>query len=231
MPNQSLNESVYQKILEQILSMKYKPGDKIIEARIAEEIGASRTPVREALHRLADDGIVKVYPNRMTEVAKWEDETIHQIGLLRIHLDLLAVKLAVHYSSNEDFDQMFEHSKLCLAAANVNDFSRRIREDCAFHCDLSRISKNEQLYEFSRNIYLKIEFLQSWRSTYLEAPEVQHRQHTEIYNALLDRNAQLAADLILKHHVHFHNLEKNYSPNWIKCLDGTVAFSTQVDND
>jgi len=225
MLNQNLNESVYQNILEQILSMKYKPGDKIIEARIAEEIGASRTPVREALRRLADDGIVKIYPKRMTEVAKWDDETIHQVGLLRIHLDLLAVKLAVRYGSDADFDQMFEHSKLCLAAANVNDFSKRIREDCAFHCDLSRISKNAQLHAFSRNIYLKIEFLQSWRSTFLEEPQEQYRQHVEIYNALLERNAQLATELILRHHMHFHDLEKHYPMDWIKCLDGTTRFS------
>ena len=151
----------------------------------------------------------------MTEVARWDDETIRQIGLMRIHLDLLAVKLAVHHGSNADFAQMFEHSRLCLAAANVGDVSRRIREDCAFHCDLSRISKNTQLYDFSRNIYLKIEFLQSWRNTFLDEPQEQHRRHEEIYNALINRDARLAANLIVKHHMHFHDLEQYYSIDWI----------------
>ena len=215
MQNSNLNEAVYQYILEQIISMKYKPGDRIPEAKIAEEFGTSRTPIREALRRLADDGIVRIYPKRMTEVARWDDETIRQIGLMRIHLDLLAVKLAVHHGSNADFAQMFEHSRLCLAAANVGDVSRRIREDCAFHCDLSRISKNTQLYDFSRNIYLKIEFLQSWRNTFLDEPQEQHRRHEEIYNALINRDARLAANLIVKHHMHFHDLEQYYSIDWI----------------
>ncbi|HIQ82637.1 MAG TPA: GntR family transcriptional regulator [Candidatus Pullichristensenella stercorigallinarum] len=215
MNRRNLNESVYQYILEQILSMKYKPGDKIPEVKIAEEFGTSRTPIREALRRLADDGIVRMHPKCITEVAQWDDETMRQIGLMRIYLDVLAVKLAIHHGSNADFDQMFEHSKLCLAAANVGDVAKRIREDCTFHCDLSRISKNIQLYEFSRNIYLKIEFMQSWRGTFLEEPMEQHRQHEDIYKALLGRDATLATDLIVKHHIHFHNLEQYYPVDWI----------------
>lgn len=215
MPGQNLSEAVYQYILDQILSMKYKPGDKIQEAKIAGDFGTSRTPIREAMRRLADDGIIKIYPKRKAEIARWDDETMRQIGLMRIHLDLLAVKLAVEYGSNADFNQMLEHSKICLAAANVGDIARRIREDCAFHCDLSRIGKNAQLYDFSRNIYLKIEFLQSWRGVFLEEPQVQYRQHEEIYDALIDRNVDLASELIAKHHVHFHNLENDYSIDWL----------------
>lgn len=214
MQNNNLNEMVYKYILDQILSMNFKPGDKIQEAKLAAELGISRTPIREALHRLADDGIINIYPKRMSEVARWDDETMRQIGLMRIQLDLLAVKLAVHHGSNADFNQMFEHSKLCLAAANAGDVAKRIREDCAFHCDLSRISKNMQLYEFSRNIYLKIEFMQSWRGIFLEKPLEQHRRHEAIYNALLDRNAKLASELVVKHHIHFHNLEDYYPVDW-----------------
>lgn len=216
----NLNETVYQYILEQIVSAKYRPGDKIPEVKIAEELGTSRTPIREALRRLADDGIIRIYPKCMAEVARWDDETIRQIGLMRIHLDLLAVKLAVHHGSNADFKQMFEHSKLCLAAANVGDGSRRIREDCAFHCDLSRISQNTQLHAFSRNIYLKIEFLQSWRNTFLEEPREQHRHHEEIFDALMNRDGTLAAQLIVKHHMHFHDLEQYYPIDWIYSIGG-----------
>lgn len=215
MQNQNLNETVYQYILNQILSMNIKPGDKIQEAKISNELGISRTPIREALRRLANDGIVHIYPRRIAEVALWDDETIRQIGLLRIHLDLLAVKLAVHHGSNSDFQKMFEHSKLCLTSANSQNLAERIREDCNFHCDLSRISKNSQLYEFSQNIYLKIEFIQSWRGTFLEEPFEQHRQHEAIYQALLDRNVKLASELIMKHHIHFHDLENYYPVEWL----------------
>lgn len=207
---ESLGKTVYQYLLDQILEGQIKPGDKIPEARIASEFGISRTPIRDALKLLANDGIVSIYPNRHAEVAHWDEETTHQIGIVRIQLDLLAVKLAVLNASNADFIEMFQHSVNCLEAAKQNNIALRIKEDCAFHLDLSRISKNKQLLEFQRKIYLKIEFLQSWRPSYLELPEEQHRQHEEIIRALMDRDEKKAAKLISQHHVHFHNLEKKY---------------------
>lgn len=215
MTDKNLNESVYKFILDQILSNKYKPGDKIQEAKLAADFGTSRTPIREALRSLADDGIITIYPKRVAEVAQMDEETMRQIGLVRIHLDILAARLAVHNGSNADFEQMFEHSKLCLEAANANDTARRIREDCAFHCELSRISKNRQLHEFCSNLYLKIEFIQSWRPAFLLVPAEQHRQHEEIYKALLNRDEKTVSELIIRHHVHFHNLEEYYPFNWL----------------
>lgn len=219
MKGENLSESVYQYLLDEIFSMKIKPGDKIPEAKIASEFGISRTPIREVLRRLANDGIINIYPNRFAEVAQWDDETMRQIGLLRIQLDMLAVKLAVFNASNADFIRMFQHSLLCLAASDENDIATRIREDCAFHCELSHISKNAQLYEFSRNTYLKIEFMQSWRGVFLESPKEQHRQHEAIFNALMDRDAVKASELIARHHIHFHELEKQYPLEWFFRMD------------
>ena len=219
MQNQTLNEAVYQYILDQILSMKFKSGDKIPEAKIANDFGTSRTPIREALHRLADDGIINIYPNRTAEVAHWDDETIRQIGLMRIQLDVLAAKLAVYHGSNADFAQMFQHAELCLKAGREGNIAKRIREDCAFHCDLSRISKNAQLYQFSQNIALKIEFIQScFGVVYLDSPEQQYEQHKEIYRALLNRDARTAASLIVKYHALFHDMVDYYPVEWLKAI-------------
>lgn len=208
----SLGQSVYQYLLDQILMGNIKPGDRIPETKIANELGISRTPIRDALKQLANDGIVEIYPNRFVKVAHWDDDTTRQIGVVRIQLDLLAVKLAIIYASNADFVQMYQHSLLCLKAAEENDIAMRIKEDCAFHLDLSRISKNKQLYEFQQRTYLQIEFLQSWRPAYLEEPEEQHRQHEQLFNALLERNEEKASVLLTHHNIHFHDLEKYYPP-------------------
>jgi DNA-binding GntR family transcriptional regulator len=83
-------------------------------------------------------------------------------------MDNLAVRLAVHYGSNAEFLQMFDHAILCLEAAKAGDMVTRIKEDCAFHLELSVISKNQYLIDFQRRNYLRIEFLQSWRGGYLD---------------------------------------------------------------
>ena len=219
MQSQTLNEAVYQYILDQILSMKYKSGDKIPEAKIANDFGTSRPPIREALRRLADDGIINIFPNRTAEVAHWDDESIRQIGLMRIQLDVLAAKLAVYHGSNADFARMFEHAQLCLKAGQEGNIALRIREDCTFHCELSRVGKNEQLYKFSQNIALKIEFIQScFGVVYLDSPEQQYDQHREIYEALLARDARTASSLIVKYHALFHNMEQYYPVEWLKSV-------------
>lgn len=205
-----LSDSVYHYLLDMILNMEIKPGDRIPEARIAEKFGISRTPIRDAMLQLANDGIINIYPNRFVEVAEWDDEMIKQLGVMRIQLDILAARLAIHYGSNADFMKMFVHSTRCLEAAKANDVARRIKEDCAFHLELSVISQNKNLLEFQRVNYLKVEFLQSWRGVFLETPEEQHRQHHKLHDALMARDANLACLLLTKHHMHFHNLEGVY---------------------
>ncbi|NLP00546.1 MAG: FCD domain-containing protein, partial [Clostridiaceae bacterium] len=98
----------------------------------------------------------------------WDEERVKQIGVMRIQMDNLAVRLAVHYGSNAEFLQMFDHAILCLEASKAGDMVTRIKEDCAFHLELSVISKNQYLIDFQRRNYLRIEFLQSWRGGYLD---------------------------------------------------------------
>lgn len=208
--NNNLSETIYQYLLDMILSMKKKPGDRIPESKIAAQFGISRTPIRDAMKQLANDGILNIYPNRVAEVANWDGELIKEIGLTRVQLDNLAAKLAIFYGSNADFNRMREYSKNCLEAGLNGDVAQKIKMDCAFHLELSLISKNRQLIEFQKKIYLKIEFLQSWRGGFLENPEEQYRQHEEIVSALIARDEKRAIRLLTQHNMHFHDLEKDF---------------------
>lgn len=206
----NLSEMVYHYLLDMILSMRIKPGDRIPEAKIASQFGISRTPIRDAMRQLANDGILNLYPNRFAEVANWDEDIIREIGVTRAHLDNLAAKLAIFYGSNADFNRMMEHAKNCLQAALEEDVARKIKEDCAFHLELSVIARNRQLIEFQKKVYLKIEFLQSWRGDFLENPQEQYRQHEEIVSALTERDEKKVIHLLTHHNMHFHDLEKDF---------------------
>lgn len=207
----NLSEPVYQYLFDMILSGQIKPGDKIPEVKIAAQFGISRTPIRDALKQLANDGIINIYPNRFAEVANWDDEAIVDIGVTRIELDNLAAKLAIYHGSNAEFYNMLRHSESCLEASNRGDLATRIKEDCTFHLELGYISKNKQLYEFQKKIYLKVEFLQSWRSDYCLPPEEQHKDHCDIIEALLVRDQATVLRLLTAHNLHFHDIHKKYS--------------------
>ena len=93
MSKNALSNEVYQFILDQIFSCQLKPGEKIAEATIAEQFGISRTPIREALRALSNDGLIDLVPNRYAAVAQFSDKQIQEIGTIRISLDVLALRL------------------------------------------------------------------------------------------------------------------------------------------
>src|SRR5690554_1829361 len=98
----SLSEMAYDKIKEMILHLEIKPGERIPEERITEIVKCSRTPVREALRKLNEEGLVVSYPGRYSEVAKYSKEDIKKIGELRLAQDLLACQLAIRHGSNSE---------------------------------------------------------------------------------------------------------------------------------
>ena len=205
--NVAMSDTVYLHLRDMILSMEIKPGDRIPEAKIAKQFGISRTPIREAIKRLASDGIVNVYPNRFAEVATFSNDRVRETGLVRIALDVLAARLAVFHGSNYDFSIMEQYLEDCQKAAEQNNVAARIRMNCAFHLELSKISKNNELYELQRGLYLKMEFMQACKYCQVETPEEQYRQHKAIMRALYERNEEELVKVIVKHDQRFHMLK------------------------
>lgn len=203
----TMSNSVYEHLKNMILSLELKPGERIPEAKIAKIFGISRTPIREAIKRLAGDGIVTVYPNRFAQVAVYPDSWIKETGLIRIALDIVAAKLAVFYGSNSDIAVMNNYLEECAKAAEAGDRVKRIKMNCAFHLELSRISKNRELLEMQERLYLKLEFMQSCNYQFVETVENQYEQHKDIIKALYDRNSDELIRLLTSHEKRFHTLD------------------------
>jgi DNA-binding GntR family transcriptional regulator len=89
-----------------ILAGALAAGSKLGEAELATRLDVSRTPVREALSRLAAEGLVEIVPNRGARVARWTDEDLAQIFELRLRLEPYAVGLAVPRLSDNDLDEL-----------------------------------------------------------------------------------------------------------------------------
>jgi len=89
-----------------ILAGALAAGSKLGEAELATRLDVSRTPVREALSRLAAEGLVEIVPNRGARVARWTDDDLQQIFELRLRLEPYAVGLAVPRLSDSDLDEL-----------------------------------------------------------------------------------------------------------------------------
>jgi len=90
----NLGESVYRLLWDRILDRRLHPGEKLSDVRLSDELGVSRTPVREALNRLVQDGIIKSEPNRGFYVASFSAKDIEEIYDLRAALESAALQIS-----------------------------------------------------------------------------------------------------------------------------------------
>ena len=199
----------YETLKNMILSQQIKPGEHIPEIKLANQLGISRTPMREAIKRLAADGIVTMYPNRYAEVTVFREGWLQEVGIIRLALDTVAAHLAIHYGSNYDFSIMDRYNEACRQAAKDGNMAERIKMNCMFHLELSRISKNEELYKMQEKLYMKLEFVQACNYSYVNPETEQYRQHKEMIEALYARDEKRLVDLLTAHDSNFHRLGDN----------------------
>ncbi|MEG0952351.1 MAG: GntR family transcriptional regulator, partial [Niameybacter sp.] len=111
----------------------YQPGDVLRESSIANELGVSRTPVREAIRQLELEGLVHSIPNKETVVAGITDEDVEDIYLIRSRLEGLAARKAATKITDEDLRQMEEILALTAFYVEKNEFNQLKELDHKFH--------------------------------------------------------------------------------------------------
>lgn len=203
----AVSEQIYQYLINMILSLEIRPGDKIPEAAIAQTFEISRTPIREALRDLAKDGIINLYPNRFSEVAVYDEERVKEVGLTKIYLDRLSVKLAAYYGSRAEFSKLREYARKCYEAAMQNDILNRIKADSDYHWALCKMGKNRSLMQLEKSLLIQVEYLQAANYLQAEDPEEQYRSHIRIVEAMETGDIELGLKEITEPGVRFYNLK------------------------
>ncbi len=204
-----LGETVYKQVTDMILRQEIACGEKISVDSLSKELGVSRTPVTEAVQRLAKEGIVKMYPHRSPEVVTIDRKAKTDLGLTRIMLDTLAVQLAVRYGSIAEFDELRKVADECYRIAKSGDVFNWIRLECEFHLGLAEIGKNENLSHIMKDLYMKVRLLQfiSYKDTEVSLNMI--KLHFDIIDKLEERDVDGAISLIHKHLSYFYDLDEH----------------------
>lgn len=206
-----LMEQAHDYILSMIMSKQLTAGDRIPELKIAEQFKISRTPVRDAMRQLANEGLIEIYPNRFAEVKNYSEREIREIGTLRVTFDTTAVRLAALYGSRADFLRLMTIAEKCAAALEAGSESEQLQFDCDFHLELARIAGNDLLIKFQKELYLRVQYIMLTHPNYV-ADQIRHaRQHFEIAEALIDSKESTAMDIIVTHLTESYGL-KDYYP-------------------
>jgi DNA-binding GntR family transcriptional regulator len=142
-PRATLADSTADALRERILAGAFAPGERLVEAEIARQLAISRGPVREALAKLREEGLVRDEPRRGWFVSALTPRDIREIYELRSALEARAAKLAIARGSAVELrDRMAE----LRAAARAGDRERFAALDFEFHSDLTRLSGNRRLH-------------------------------------------------------------------------------------
>ena len=200
----SRSQAVYEYILNKILTLEFSPGSRIPEEMIASQMGTSRTPIREALRRLATEGLILLFPNRYAQVVEFTEKDIYDLGVMRIFLDIVASRLAILNGSNADFFKLSAIAKKCDIAAIELDMRRQITLDSEFHFELANISGNSVLKKIQSELNLKVCLLQAIR---FEGVERRVYYHKKIVEAIMARDIARASKSVIDHLSAFYSID------------------------
>ncbi len=196
---QSLEESVLLKLEDEILSGELKRGDTLTEASLTARLGASRTPVRAALHRLAEDGLIEIAPNKGAVVIGVTAEDLIDIYKIRIRLEGLASREAAARISEEDKRLLTDSVELSEFYIRKRDTEKLKELDSEFHGIIYKASGNRLLYKTLSDLHKKIKRYRKLSLSVTNRLERSVEEHREILNAILNGDTEQADRLTARH--------------------------------
>ena len=195
----NLADQVYDILDKAILNGEFLPGEEMPEAAIAEKLGVSATPVREAINRLAADGLVVKEANKRPRVIILSEKEIHDLYDVRLALETLGISTAALSITAQDIQELRalqRQGEEYFSAGQVVLYRQYDRE---FHDKILSISGNMLLMEFMERIKKRVTLCASSTVRIPKMREHAVRQHHDMIDLLDQRDAQGAEDLMKIH--------------------------------
>ena len=196
----SLEEEVFLRLEEDILGGVLKKGSALTENSLAARLGASRTPIRGALHRLAEEGLIELVPNKGAVVVGVTAEDLIDIYTIRMRLEGLASAAAAKKISDADKRALLEAVELSEFYVSKQDAERLKELDSQFHNTIYRASGNRLLYKTLAELHRSIRGYRKLSLTVTERLSASVTEHRAIYEAIASGDSE-AADRLTSGHV------------------------------
>ncbi|MBQ2936568.1 MAG: GntR family transcriptional regulator [Lachnospiraceae bacterium] len=201
-----LRDVVFNTLRKAILTGQLRPGERLMEVHLANKLGVSRTPIREAIRKLELEGLVIMIPRRGAEVAQITEKSLKDVLEVRKTLDVLSVELACERISEEEKKQLKEACEEFEKATRGKDASVIAKADVKLHDIIVDATGNQRLKQLVNNLS---EQMYRYRFVYIK-DESQHEkliaEHREIYEGILAGDKQRAAKAA---GTHIDNQEKS----------------------
>ncbi len=201
-----LRDVVFNTLRKGILTGELKPGERLMEIHLANRLGVSRTPIREAIRKLELEGLVITIPRRGAEVAQITEKHLRDVLEVRRALDAFAAGLACERINEEQLQELWDTKLAFEKAIETKNTKIIAKADVKFHDIILMSTGNERLIQLVNNL---AEQLYRYRFEYIK-DEQSHKslveEHEEIYSSITDGDKKRASDAIK---IHIDNQEKS----------------------
>lgn len=194
-----LRDVVFNTLRQAILRGELKPGERLMEIQLANKLGVSRTPIREAIRKLELEGLVLMIPRRGAEVAQITEKSLRDVLEVRDALEVLAVELACERITSEDIEKLKEAARTFEEALQSGDVTEYAEADVNFHDIIYFATDNQKiiqlLYNFREQMY-------RYRVEYLKRKEVHPilvAEHKHIIECIEKKDKKAARIAISTH--------------------------------
>jgi len=175
-----------------ILAHRLQPGERLIESALTKRFSVSRGPVREALRRLAAEGLIEHAPNRGAVVRRLSPRDIGELFQIRVEMEALAARLAAQSADPAARARFVEETAMIFAEA-PRRMEAYLDENAAFHAAVLSLAGNRQLQELSARLRLPLIMAQVGDALTVEVMAASVREHRAIARAIVDGDSAAAA--------------------------------------
>ena len=194
-----LRDVVFNTLRQAILTGDLKPGERLMEIHLANKLGVSRTPIREAIRKLELEGLVIMIPRRGAEVAQITEKSMMDVLEVRRTMDALCVELACDRITEEEKELLQNACVDFEDAVKTGDFSMIAKTDVAFHDIIVAATRNVRLSQMVNNL---AEQMYRYRFEYIKDSSQHSRlvqEHKEICSGIVNGDKEKALEAIEAH--------------------------------
>ena len=198
----NINEKIYNLIKGRITQFEYPPGFQMNIRRLQDELGVSNSPIKDALFRLAGEGLVEITSRKGTFVKDISERDIYEIEEVRIILETGAADLIAKTITDKQLDRLEALFKETLIPQDEFEYSKFMEKDSRFHLEIIKLTNNQRLVEVYKqlNAHVHITRFQYARNRKKPLPWT-HQDHQDILKALKLRDPAKVRKAIQSHRV------------------------------
>lgn len=200
-----LRDVVFNTLRRAILKGELKPGERLMEIALADKLGVSRTPIREAIRKLELEGLVVMAPRKGAKVASITERDLNDVLEVRKGMEVLAISLACKRITGEELEKLEIIERDFQRLIESGNLTELAEMDVKFHDTIYQATNNQRLVQLLNNLR---EQMYRYRMEYLKDIAVRRtlaEEHKAICQALRERNQQLAEKYVS---IHIDNQQK-----------------------